>query len=70
MGISKDSAASILNAGSNLRIPVLTPESCIELARIAKERDVQLEIKGGNLTTETMVAIANAGGKNVTFDIP
>jgi hypothetical protein len=69
MSISKDSAASILNAGSNLRIPVLTAESCVELARIARARDVQLEIKG-SLSTETMVAIANAGGKNVTFDIP
>jgi hypothetical protein len=66
--LSKESCAAVLNAGSNLKISGLSKDALVELARIARDRGVRLEIKCG-LTPDSMVEIANAGGANVLFDM-
>jgi hypothetical protein len=66
--ITKESCLQLLNAGANLRISTLQADSLVELARIARERDVRLEIKGP-LNIDSMMDIARAGGKNVLFDV-
>lgn len=68
MGISKDSAARILSAGANLKISKLSKESCLELAHLAKTHGVRLEIKS-QLSVDSMIEIAQAGGANVIFDV-
>jgi len=40
----------------------------VELARIARQRGVRLEIKCG-LSPDSMVEIAEAGGENVLLDV-
>jgi hypothetical protein len=66
--LSKEDCAAILNAGSNLKISGLPTEALVELARIARQRGVRLEIKCG-LSPDSMVEIANAGGTNVVLDV-
>jgi hypothetical protein len=66
--LSKENCAAILNAGSNLKIPGLPREALVELARIARQRGVRLEIKCG-LPPDSMVEIAHAGGTNVVLDV-
>jgi hypothetical protein len=67
--LSKESCAAVLNAGSNLRITSGLPKSTlVELARIARQRGVRLEIKCG-LSPDSMVEIAEAGGENVLLDV-
>jgi hypothetical protein len=46
--LSKESCAAVLNAGSNLRVSGGLPtDALVELARIARQRGVCLEIKCG-----------------------
>jgi hypothetical protein len=59
---------SVLNAGSNLRVSGLPTDALVELARIARQRGVRLEIKCG-LSHDSMVEIAEAGGENVLLDV-
>ena len=68
--LSKESCAAILNAGSNMRISGLPKEALIELARIARNRGVRLEIKcdRSDVTPDSMVEIAEAGGPHVLLD--
>jgi hypothetical protein len=69
--LSKESCAAILNAGSNMKISGLPKEALIELARIARNRGVRLEIKCGpssDVSPDSMVEIAEAGGPNVLLD--
>jgi hypothetical protein len=68
--LSKESCAAILNAGSNMRISGLPKEALIELARIARNRGVRLEIKcdRSDVTPDSMVEIAQAGGPHVLLD--
>ena len=64
--LSKESCSAVLNAGSNLRVSGLPTSDLIELAPIARQRGVRLEIKCG-LSPDSMVEIAEAGGENVSF---
>jgi hypothetical protein len=67
--LSKESCAAVLNAGSNLRVFSGLPTSdLVELARIARQRGVRLEIKCG-LSPDATVEIAEAGGENVLLDV-
>jgi hypothetical protein len=66
--LSKKSCAAVLNAGSNLRVSGLPTDALVELARIARQRGVRLEIKCG-LSPDSMVEIAEAGGENVLLDV-
>jgi len=66
--LSKESCAAVLNAGSNLRVSGLPTGDLVELARIARQRGVRLEIKCG-LSPDSMVEIAEAGGENVLLDV-
>jgi hypothetical protein len=68
--LSKESCAAILNAGSNMRISGLPKEALIELARLARNRGVRLEIKcdRSDVTPDSMVEIAEAGGPHVLLD--
>ena len=69
--ISKESCAAILTAGSNMRISGLPKEALIELARIARNRGVRLEIKcdrSSDISPDSMVEIAEAGGPHVLLD--
>ena len=66
--LSKESCAAVLNAGSNLRISGVPTSDLVELARIARQRGVRLEIKCG-LSPDSMVEIAEAGGENVLMDV-
>ena len=66
--LSKESCAAVLNAGSNLRVSGLPTDALVELARIARQRGVRLEIKCG-LSPDSMVEIAEAGGENVLLDV-
>jgi hypothetical protein len=66
--LSKENCAAVLNAGSNLRISGLPTSDLVELARIARQRSVRLEIKCG-LSPDSMVEIADAGGTNVLLDV-
>jgi hypothetical protein len=67
--LSKESCAAVLNAGSNLRVSGGLPtDALVELARIARQRGVRLEIKCG-LSPDSMVEIAEAGGENVLLDV-
>jgi hypothetical protein len=67
--LSKESCAAVLNAGSNLRVSGWLPtDALVELARIARQRGVRLEIKCG-LSPDSMVEIAEAGGENVLLDV-
>lgn len=66
--LGKDSIAQLLRAGSNVRMKTMTRENLIELAHAAKSSNVHLEIVG-TMGVETLVEVARAGGKNVTFDI-
>ena len=66
--LAKESLAQILNAGRHLRNSTLAEESLIELASIARSRNVKLEIVG-NLAVESLVEIARAGGGHVLFDL-
>jgi hypothetical protein len=62
--LSKESCAAVLNAGSNLRVSGGLPtDALVELARIARQRGVRLEIKCG-LSPDSMVEIAEAGGES------
>jgi hypothetical protein len=65
--LSKESCAAILNAGSNMRISGLPKEALIELARIARNRRVRLEIKCDS-SSDSMVEIGEAGGSHVFLD--
>jgi len=69
--LSKESCAAILNAGSNMRISGLPKVALVELARIARSRGVRLEIKcdrSSDLSPDSMVEIAEAGGPHVLLD--
>jgi hypothetical protein len=67
--LSKESCAAVLNAGSNLRVSGgASNRRLVELARIARQRGVCLEIKCG-LSPDSMVEIAEAGGENVLLDV-
>src|SRR5262249_10526694 len=69
--LSKENCAAILNAGSNMKISGLPKEALIELARIARNRGVRLEIKcdrSSGVSPDSMVEIAEAGGPNVLLD--
>jgi len=68
MGISKESAARILEAGGSLKVQNMSKDSLVELAAIARRRGVRLEIKGA-LSADSMVEIAKVGGQNVLFDV-
>ena len=46
----------------------LPTDALVELARIARQRGVRLEIKCG-LSPDSMVEIAEAGGENVLLDV-
>ncbi len=59
--------ARAATAGANLKISGLS-KSFIELAHIAKSRDVRHEIKS-TLSADSMAEIAAVGGKNVLFDV-
>jgi len=59
---------AVLNAGSNLRVSGFPADALVELARIARQRGVRLEIKCG-LSHDSMVEIAEAGGENVLLDL-
>jgi hypothetical protein len=66
--LSKESCAAVLNAGSNIRVSGLPTGDLVELARIARQRGVRLEIKCG-LSPDSMVEIAETGGENVLLDV-
>jgi hypothetical protein len=68
---SKETCSAILNAGSNMRISGLPKDALIELARIARKRGVRLEIKcdrSSDISPDSMVEVAEAGGPNVLLD--
>jgi hypothetical protein len=66
--LSKDSIAQIMNAGGNVRIGTLARDSLVELANIAKARNVKLEVRG-SMSVDAIVAVVEAGGGNVSWDV-
>ena len=66
--MSPDSCSAVLSAGANLIVNSMSPDTLVRLAAIARERNVQLTIRGA-MAPESMVRIAAAGKKNVTFDV-
>jgi hypothetical protein len=66
--LSKESIATIMRAGGSMRIGNLSKEALVELASIARQANVRLEIVG-SLSAESWVEVARAGGANVLIDI-
>jgi hypothetical protein len=65
--MTQDTAERILRAGANLRLSGLSSDCFVELARIAREQQVQLEIKA-RFSVDALVEIAVAGGKYILID--
>jgi hypothetical protein len=69
MGITRDAAIRILEAGASLKVSGLSKDSYLELARVARARGVQLEINGNGLSYDSMAEIASVGQESVVFDV-
>jgi hypothetical protein len=68
---SVDAIAQIIRAGANVRMSSkckLPTEQLVQLAEMARECNVILEIPG-NLPVDSLVAIARAGGIHVSIDL-
>jgi hypothetical protein len=65
--MTPDSAEKVLRAGGSLRLKVMTPDSCAQLARAAKSGGSYITFVG-LLTPDSMVAVALAGPGHVTFE--
>jgi len=60
----------IINAGSNVILNKAKPTSdLVQIATAAKRMGVQVTMRGFIKPTSDWIAIAKAGGKNVTIDL-
>jgi len=67
--LSASDVEQILEAGGSVKIPALAPEMLIQLAEVAKNFGVRLEIEAQGLSPESMRKIARAGAGHVFFDL-